>query len=381
MEPRSSSRSIFTLVRISCQRRIAGAILAPMKWVSLVALVAGGATIVAFAWMFDRPAIAAALLASAPGIAAICACRVVSLIADTVGWSVLIPGRTRPPLATLIGFRWMSKSINVLLPAMQIGGDLVRASMLRRSGTAADAAGASVLVDVTLGFAAQVAFTLMGIAAFTSMGDHGSLTAPLVVAVAFGSACTAALFLMQRLGLLRTCARAARRLACRTPSAAAAERVAAAIDAIDRAAITLYRSGAAVIVSTLSHLAAWLLRTADTLIALYFMGATIGLREAVVIESLTLAVRSAAFVIPAGLGAQEGAIVVLAGAFGLPAETALALALVKRLQEIIVFGPGLAAWWLHERRTSPHRPWRQAHARPVPGPAEPATTEEPVSPQ
>ena len=54
--------------------------------------------------------------------------------------------------------------------------------------------------------------------------------------------------------------------------------------------------------STLWHLAAWLLRTADTLIAVTFMGAAIGLREAVVIESLTLAVRSAAFVVPGGLG-------------------------------------------------------------------------------
>lgn len=331
-----------------------------MKWVSLVALIAGVATIAAFAWSFDRPAIAAAVLAGIPGLAAICLCRIASLLADAIGWGVLIARDIRPGFASLVNFRWTSKSINVLLPAMQLGGDLVRVSMLRRTGVSGDIAGASVLVDVTLGFAAQVAFTLMGIAAFLSMDERGSLTLPLVIAVLFGTLCTAGLYLLQRLGLLRTAARTMRRLGAGGGRAAGLAGAADALEAIDRASVTLYRSAGAVISSTLWHLAAWMLRTADTLIAVSFMGATIGLREAVIIESLTLAVRSAAFVVPGGLGAQEGAIVVLGGAFGLPAETCLALALVKRMQEIIVFGPGLAAWWLQERRSSPGLPWRRA---------------------
>lgn len=351
-----------------------------MKWLSLVALVVGVATIAGFAWSVDRSAIAAAVLASAPGIAAICVCRLISLAADAVAWSVLIPREARPGFGSLMNFRWMSKSINVLLPAMQVGGDLVRLGMLRRTGAAAEAAGASVLVDVTLGFVAQVAFTLLGAVALASVGSQATLTAPLVVGVLFGTAFAISFYLVQRLGALRLFARSLRRLSATTRYAAAADRVANGIESIDRASVILYRSGTAVVLSTLWHLVAWLLRTADTVIALYFMGFEIGLREAVIIESLSLAIRSAAFMIPGGLGAQEGAILFLGGAFGLTPEIALALAVVKRLQEIIVFGPGLAAWWLFEHRATGHRSQKPVVADPA-RPDSSVTPRSPTPPQ
>ena len=62
------------------------------------------------------------------------------------------------------------------------------------------------------------------------------------------------------------------------------------------------------------------------------------------LESLGAAVRSAAFVVPGALGVQEGGFVVLGRALGLTPEAALALALVKRVRELLVGGPGLAAW-------------------------------------
>jgi uncharacterized membrane protein YbhN (UPF0104 family) len=50
-----------------------------------------------------------------------------------------------------------------------------------------------------------------------------------------------------------------------------------------------------------------------------------------------------AFVVPSGLGAQEGAFLLLAGAAGLPTEVALALSLVKRGREICAGTPALVA--------------------------------------
>src|SRR6202030_1637907 len=103
------------------------------------------------------------------------------------------------------------------------------------------------------------------------------------------------------------------------------------------------------------HLASWLGHAVEVWLTLWLMGAPTGLAEAVLLESLSLAARSAAFLIPSGWGAQEAVLVALAGVTGLPAETALALGLVKRTREFAVGLPGLVAWGIVEGRLSLRR--------------------------
>src|SRR5262249_40837250 len=79
-----------------------------------------------------------------------------------------------------------------------------------------------------------------------------------------------------------------------------------------------------------------------------FMGHPVGIGEALVIESLLHAVRGAAFAIPSALGAQEGALVVLCAAFGIPPEQAIALSLVKRAADLVLGVPGLLGWQMLE---------------------------------
>jgi uncharacterized membrane protein YbhN (UPF0104 family) len=70
----------------------------------------------------------------------------------------------------------------------------------------------------------------------------------------------------------------------------------------------------------------------------------------VAIESLLFAIRNAAFVMPGGLGVQEGAYVLIGPLFGLPAEAALALSLLKRARDIVIAVPALIIWQLMEQR-------------------------------
>ena len=60
------------------------------------------------------------------------------------------------------------------------------------------------------------------------------------------------------------------------------------------------------------------------------------------------AVRGAAFAIPGALGAQEGGLVLLCAAFGIPPEQAIALSLVKRAADLVLGVPGLLGWQLLE---------------------------------
>jgi hypothetical protein len=99
------------------------------------------------------------------------------------------------------------------------------------------------------------------------------------------------------------------------------------------------------------HMAGWLIGTLEILIALALMGHPVGLTEAIILESLTNAIRGAAFVVPGGFGVQEGGLVLLGHLMGLAPETALALSLVKRVPDLVLGLPGLLAWhWLEVRR-------------------------------
>ena len=86
-------------------------------------------------------------------------------------------------------------------------------------------------------------------------------------------------------------------------------------------------------------------------VALHFMGHPISFAEAIVIESLSQAIRGAAFAVPGGLGVQEGGFVAVCAVFGIPPGPAVALSLVKRVSDLAIGIPGLLAWqWIEGGR-------------------------------
>ena len=92
------------------------------------------------------------------------------------------------------------------------------------------------------------------------------------------------------------------------------------------------------------HLAAVFFGAAEVWIALAFMGHPVSLIEAVAIESLGQGSRSAAFMLPGGLGVQDGALIAVCAIFGVPAEIALAMALIKRVPDLVLGAPALLGW-------------------------------------
>jgi len=111
----------------------------------------------------------------------------------------------------------------------------------------------------------------------------------------------------------------------------------------------VYGRSAGLAAALLFHLLAALSRAMETWIVLRLMGAPIGIMDAIMIEGLSGALRTAAFLLPAGLGIQEGALLVLCGWIGVPPSQALALALIKRAREVVVGGGGLLVWLALER--------------------------------
>ena len=102
--------------------------------------------------------------------------------------------------------------------------------------------------------------------------------------------------------------------------------------------------------SFLVHLAAVFFGAVEVWIALAFMGHPVSVVEAVVIESLGQGSRAAAFMLPGGLGVQDGALIGVCAIFGVPADVALAMALIKRVPDLLLGAPALLGWQALEGR-------------------------------
>jgi putative membrane protein len=113
---------------------------------------------------------------------------------------------------------------------------------------------------------------------------------------------------------------------------------------------SLYRDHRGVLQGVASHMTSWIVGSGEIWIALQFMGNPVNFREALIVESLYQAVRSVGFVIPGALGVQEGGFLLVGGLLGLSPDVSLALSLVKRVRDLLLGVPALAAWHIIEGR-------------------------------
>lgn len=287
-------------------------------------------------------AVLGAVFAAGWGLVLVVLYDAVPLLVDAAAWRTLVPGDQRPGLARVAGARWIRQSVNQLLPVMQVGGDVVGARMLHLAGVRGPDAGASVVVDLTLSVATQALFTLAGVALLLALFETNGLIWPVLGGTALLVAGLIGFVLAQRKGLFRFLARylegASGGMLAFVGSAEALDQAVRAMHARPRA---LWRNVGL-------QLVGWVFGVGETWLACWVLGHGIGFAEAFILHSLVRAVRSAAFPVPAGLGVQEGSLMLLAGIVGLSPETGLALALVKRVRELAGGVPALIAWQVVE---------------------------------
>ena len=104
-----------------------------------------------------------------------------------------------------------------------------------------------------------------------------------------------------------------------------------------------------------------------------------GPNEAMILESLTQALRAPAFPVPSALGVQEGGFTVLGALFAVPHQAALALSFVKRVPDLAIGLRGLLAWyWLEMHQLLPIPAEVRPLGSPPPRVASPADGLQPV---
>jgi putative membrane protein len=277
--------------------------------------------------------------------------HVVPMACMGAAWAVLLNPADRPNLWYLTWAAIVRESVSGLLPVARVGGEVAGVRLLARRGVSSTTASASVIVELTMTMIAQLLFATTGLAllaGYPSIGTAGRLVAigllVSVVAIAgfvivvrrWGSK-VFALFLRVVQGLSGAEGEAAE------PGSASAARFHAALNG-------MYRNRRALIECCLWQLFGFFTQALEVWVTLRILGNPVGARTSIVLESMAVAVQSAMFMVPAGVGTQEAGFLLFGSAVGLTPQVALALSLSRRVRQILLGVPGLISWYWTERR-------------------------------
>jgi putative membrane protein len=262
-----------------------------------------------------------------------------------LAWAALTRPAWHGPLSLFVVIRYVREAINSLLPVAQIGGDVIGARMLTGRGAPASLAAASIIADKTVEILGQLVYTLAGFLLLLGRNGESDLTPGIGIGLLVAGPLVLAFLGLQHSRLFAAFERLLLRLADRLQWEGLGR-----MAGLHAALTGIYRQPIGLALGFALHSLAWAAGAGEVWLALQLMGHPLGFVDCFILESLGQAARSAAFIIPGGLGAQEGALLLIGGALGLPAEYALALSLVKRASQLLFGFPLLAAWPFLERR-------------------------------
>jgi putative membrane protein len=286
------------------------------------------------------------------GLAWVALYHVLPMMANARAWQVLLPGRAQPSYRFFAWMVWVREAVNAMLPVARIGGEVAGAWLLTTRGVRKRPAAATLVVDMTMSLVSQLAFALIGVGLLVTRGGDPSLAASVGLGLLITVPILAAFGLVQRIGIFGFFARL-----FHLAFGDRFERMVGGAQALDRAVHVIYRRPSRILACGLWQLVGWLVSAGETWIALSALGHPMSVGDAVMVTALVEAASSSAFLVPGALGVQEGTFLVLGNVLGLPAEVSLALALVRRARDVLVYGPALAFWQFSEgRRIIARRP-------------------------
>ncbi len=290
-------------------------------------------------------AVFGAVAAAGWGVLVVVVLRGVAVSAAGTGWFFLFPAGVRPAAWTCVVVRFLREGANALLPITQIGGEVIGARALTLRGAPASLSAASVIVDVLVQAVTQFLFAAVGLAMLASMRDDDAVRGTVAIVIVVAVPALGGFYLAQR--------PVGQRIVKALLTRIVGEREwlsFGAIDALYARLASIYSNRGGVATAILIHSSVWLFGALEVWAILAFMGYPAGYPEALVVESLMQAIRGAAFAIPGALGAQEGGLMVLCAIFGVPAEAAIAMSLIKRVPDLVFGVPSLIGWQVLEGR-------------------------------
>jgi putative membrane protein len=322
-----------------------------MNRLAQVLAAAGLALAVYLFWRGEPAAVWSLIARGGLGIVLAAGLHVFPMALNARAWQVILPRGERLDLGVMLFAVWLRESVNGLLPVARVGGEIVSYRLLRIYGVRRFAAAASLSVDMALSVLSQLVFALAGVAFWIAHGQWSASARQITLGLGLMMLLAVSFVFVQNAGVFEKMTQIASRLA-----SGRLEQAVGHSARIDRAVRTAYRRRGTIASCFFWQLAGWMAGAAEIAAALYFLGHSVIIADALAIEALIQAIGSAAFLVPGALGVQEAGFLAVGAAFGIDGSTALALAAARRVRDVVVFFPGLLAWQGLERGAGNERP-------------------------
>jgi len=264
------------------------------------------------------------------------------------GWLILLRPYDPAHRAGLGYVFWVTTvrdAVDRLLPVASVGGGVVGIRLLRWRGLAAAPSGATVIVEMVMTLVVVYLFTAVGLLLLDELSTTGQEYHRLLLAFLLSLPVPVMTVLLLRYG--SAFARLQKFLSPLVGESTMSEQAAS----LDRELRACLRRGWRLLTACALQFAALVSGAFEIWFALRLFEHPVGWGTALVLESMTQAVRHLAFVVPAGIGVQEAGLVLFGQALGISGELALAVSMAKRLREVLCGLPALISWqWVEGRR-------------------------------
>ena len=282
------------------------------------------------------------------GALAIFALYFLAFVLDTASWQLTLPSARLNPawLYRLWKLRMLGEALNLVLPAGSMGGEPVKAVLLKKFHAIGYHEGtASLIMARTINLLSLLLFTGIG---FAVMLGRDWMPDALLLAMGIGWAALAfgvlGFYAVQRwraasrLGLWLARRRFGQRL----------ERFLVHLERVEDHFLAFYSGRPRRFLGAFClAFVNWVLGAVEVYAIMWFLGRPISLADAWLIEAAAQLVRTAAFFIPASLGAVEGVMVLIYAAMTGSGALGLAVALIRRGRELLWVAWGFWIGWLN----------------------------------
>jgi putative membrane protein len=271
--------------------------------------------------------------------------RFIYFLLYAIGWRTLLrpyDPQHRASLGFLLWVTTVREGIDRLLPVASVGGGFAGVRLVGWRGIATAPAAATVATEVLLTMMVLYIFTATGLFLLSDIGASEQTYRHVVIALLLGLPVPVITGLLLRNGAVFG------RLEAFLRPMVGETALSGGAAALDRELRACLSRGGSLVFAGILQLGAFVSASFEVWYALRLFGHPVAASAAVMLESMTQAMRHVAFVVPAGLGVQEAGFVLFGHALGISSELALAVSMAKRMREVLCGVPALVSWQLRE---------------------------------
>jgi putative membrane protein len=271
--------------------------------------------------------------------------RIVYFLLYALGWRALLrpyDPQQRAGLGYLLWVTTVREAIDRLLPVASVGGGVAGVRLVGWRGIRTAPAAATVASEIVLTMAGLYVFTAVGLFLLTEVGASHETYQHVLLALLLSLPIPVVTGLLLRYGSVFE------RIESFLRPMLGESAFADGATALDRELRACLSRGRTLAFAGSLQLLAFVSASLETWFVMRLFGHPLDLRSAILLESMTQAMRHLAFVVPAGVGVQEAMFVLFGHVLGISGELALAISMAKRLREVLCGVPALISWQLAE---------------------------------